>query len=90
MSNYYGASGKEMKRIENIERSFVYNNFNECLTGMNTIRAYGMVDTFLTKNTSLLNRMNEAYYLTVAGQRFLAANLHFIATIMTLLVALWL
>ncbi|AOA64841.1 ATP-binding cassette (ABC) transporter [Komagataella phaffii CBS 7435] len=88
MSNFYGASGKEMKRIENIERSFVYNNFNECLTGMNTIRAYGMVDKFLTKNTRLLNRMNEAYYLTVAGQRFLAANLHFIATVMTLLVAL--
>ncbi|WPK26558.1 hypothetical protein PUMCH_003916 [Australozyma saopauloensis] len=71
VAGIYQASGREIKRLEAIQRSKVYNNFNESLTGMETIKIYGKTDRFLRKNADLINIMNEAYYLSVANQRWL-------------------
>lgn len=71
IANFYQASGREIKRLEAIQRSKVYNNFNETLTGMETIKIYESKKVFLDKNSFLINKMNEAYYLTVANQRWL-------------------
>ncbi len=48
--NYYQASAREVKRIEAVKRSFVYNNFNETLGGLNTIKSFGKIKDFLRKN----------------------------------------
>ncbi|WPK24340.1 hypothetical protein PUMCH_001610 [Australozyma saopauloensis] len=71
VAGFYQASGREIKRLEAIQRSKVYNNFNEALTGMETIKIYRRSEQFLQKNSELINNMNEAYYLTVANQRWL-------------------
>lgn len=78
--NFYQASGREIKRVEAVQRSHVYNNFNETLTGMETIKGYNRSQTFLDKNVHLIDRMNEAYYITVANQRWLDVHLTFMTT----------
>lgn len=88
VANYYQASAREIKRLEAVQRSFVYNNFNETLSGMNTIKAYNAEYRFLEKNNELIDNMNEAYYLTIANQRWLAIHMDIIATIFALLIAL--
>ncbi|KAK6457183.1 P-loop containing nucleoside triphosphate hydrolase protein [Scheffersomyces xylosifermentans] len=88
VANYYQASAREIKRLEAIQRSFVYNNFNETLSGMNTIKAYQAEDRFLVKSNFLVDKMNEAYYLTIANQRWLAIHMDMIATVFALLIAL--
>lgn len=71
IANFYQASGREIKRLEALQRSKVYNNFNETLTGMETIKIYQKNDQFIDKNSNLINKMNEAYFITVANQRWL-------------------
>lgn len=80
ITDYYQGSAREVKRLEAIQRSFVYNNFNEALNGMTTIKAYKADTRFLNKNSNLINRMNEAYFITIANQRWLAIHLDMVAS----------
>ncbi|CAH6721669.1 oligomycin resistance ATP-dependent permease Yor1p [[Candida] jaroonii] len=88
IAEYYQSSAREVKRIESIQRSFVYNNFNETLVGMNTIKAYRAEDRFLTKNEYNIDRMNEAYYLTIAAQRWVGITLELLSCLLPLIVTL--
>ncbi|KAI5953752.1 hypothetical protein KGF57_003961 [Candida theae] len=88
IADYYQASAREVKRLEAVQRSLVYNNFNETLSGMATIKAYKATERFIDKNNYLINRMNEAYYITIANQRWLAIHMDFVATLFALLIAL--
>lgn len=88
LSEIYSGSSREIKRLEAVQRSVVYNNFNETLTGMNTIKAYKAEATFVDKNDHLLNSMNEAYFLLIANQRWLCVHLDMIASVFALVVCL--
>lgn len=85
--NFYQASGREIKRVEAVQRSHVYNNFNETLTGMDTIRSYQKGEFFKDRNLHLIDRMNEAYYVTTANQRWLEVNLSIMSTAFALLIS---
>lgn len=87
IASIYQASGREIKRLEAIQRSKVYNNFNETLTGMETIKNYHKNDDFLTKNSILINQMNEAYFITVANQRWLEISVTGLSTGFVLLIS---
>lgn len=86
-ANFYQASGREIKRLEAVQRSLVYNNFNETLTGLDTIRGYDKIDVFLSKNIRLVDKMNEAYFITVANQRWLDVAVSFLATIFAIIIS---
>ncbi|CAH2350232.1 oligomycin resistance ATP-dependent permease Yor1p [[Candida] railenensis] len=88
VAGYYQATTREIKRLEAVQRSFVYNNFNETLGGMATIKAYKAKNRFLQKNSYFLDRTNEAYYLTLANQRWLGIHLDLIACVFAIIVAL--
>lgn len=88
IANYYQASSREVKRLEAVKRSFVYNNFNETLSGMATIKAFDHSERFLKKNDRFLDSTNEAYYVTIANQRWLAIHLDILACIFALIIAL--
>ncbi|SCU84049.1 LAMI_0C05996g1_1 [Lachancea mirantina] len=75
ITNYYQASSREVKRLESVSRSFVYDNFNEVLNGVETIKAYNSEERFLQKNDHLVDRQNEAYLVTVANQRWIGISL---------------
>lgn len=86
VADFYQASAREIKRLEATQRSFVYNNFNETLSGMNTIKAYSAQERFKKKNSTFIDKMNEAYYLTIANQRWLSIHLDVIAMIFALVI----
>ncbi|CCH46371.1 Oligomycin resistance ATP-dependent permease [Wickerhamomyces ciferrii] len=88
VTNYYQSSSREIKRLEAVKRSFVYNNFNEVLGGMNTIKAYNASDRFILKNSELLDNMNEAYFLVIANQRWISIHLDAVACVLSLIVSL--
>lgn len=87
-SSLYSGSSREIKRLEAVQRSVVYNNFNEVLSGMTVIKAYKAESRFIEKNDYLLNRMNEAYFLSIANQRWLCVYLDIIAATFALLISL--
>lgn len=88
LANFYQGLSREIKRLEATQRSLVYNNFNETLTGMNVIRAFGAEVTFIDKNDVLVDRMNEAYYLSIATSRWLCIHLDFLASIFAMIICL--
>ncbi|QLL30214.1 hypothetical protein HG536_0A00310 [Torulaspora globosa] len=88
IANHYQATGREVKRLEAVQRSFVYNNFNEVLGGMDTIKAYRNQERFLVKTDFLINKTNEAGYLVVALQRWVAIFLDMVAIAFALIITL--
>lgn len=88
IADHYQSSGREIKRLEAVQRSFVYNNFNEVLSGMDTIKAYGSADRFLAKTDFLINKMNEAGFLSIAVQRWVALLLDCVAVAFALIITL--
>lgn len=88
ITNYYQSSSREVKRLEAINRSFVYNNFNEVLNGLNTIKAYGAQERFLKKNDILVDKLNEVYFVVIANQRWIGVNLDSLASAVVFLVAI--
>lgn len=85
--DFYQASSREIKRVDAIQRSHVYGNFNETLTGLDTIRDYHSEATFLEKNDHLIDRMNEAGFITVANQRWFEVVLSILCAAFALLIS---
>ncbi|KAG7193617.1 uncharacterized protein KQ657_000690 [Scheffersomyces spartinae] len=86
--DFYQASNREVKRLEAVNRSFVYSNFSESLNGIDTIRAYNRKPDFLERNRQFINTMNEAYYVVVANQRWLGISLDVLGFFILLIVSL--
>ena len=77
-TSYYRASAREVKRIESILRSTLAAKFSEGLSGIASIRAYGLKDRFISDIRKALDDVNSAYYLTYSNQRWLSLRLDLI------------
>lgn len=85
---FYQASSREIKRLESTLRSLVFSNFNETLTGIGTIKTYKAEDMFIKKNDASINKMNEAYYISITNQRWLALHLDMVASAFALIICM--
>lgn len=81
-SAYYRASAREMKRHESVLRSGVFSRFGEAISGVSSIRAYGLQDRFARGIRETVDQMNSAYYLTFSNQRWLAVRLDTIGNLL--------
>ncbi|CCF57647.1 hypothetical protein KAFR_0C06510 [Kazachstania africana CBS 2517] len=88
IADHYQSTSREIKRLDAIQRSFVYNNLNEVLGGMDTIKSYKGQKRFQAKSDYLINKMNEAGYLLVSVQRWVSIFLDMVAIIFALIIAL--
>lgn len=79
---YYRASAREMKRHESVLRSGVFSRFGEAISGVSSIRAYGLEDRFARGIRDAVDQMNSAYYLTFSNQRWLAVRLDTIGNLL--------
>lgn len=87
-ASYYRASARELKRHEAVLRSSVFARFSESISGVASIRAYGLQGYFTQRVREAIDDMNSAYYLTFANQRWLAVRLDFIGNLLVLTVAI--
>ncbi|KAJ7086114.1 ABC transporter [Mycena belliarum] len=85
---FYRSSAREIKRLDAILRSSLYTHFSESLSGLATIRAYGVSERFLLNNERLVDTENRAYWLTVTNQRWLGVRLDFLGSLLTFVVAM--
>ncbi|CCH41462.1 putative membrane protein [Wickerhamomyces ciferrii] len=88
LSKYYQTSALDIKRLEANNRSNVFSHFNETLSGMSTVISYGSDERFSKKFNFLIDKMDMAYFITIANQRWLAIRLDTIAAGITLLVTI--
>ncbi|ODV61657.1 ATP-binding cassette transporter YOR1 [Ascoidea rubescens DSM 1968] len=88
VSSYYQASAREINRLEALNRSYVISNISECLGGRDTIRAYNAMERFKEKNSRYIDLMNEASYITISNQRWLAVHLDMLGILFSLIISL--
>ncbi|EPE09733.1 abc transporter [Ophiostoma piceae UAMH 11346] len=81
-TSYYRASAREVKRFESVLRSNVFAKFGEGLSGVASIRAYGLRDHFRGDLRKAIDNMNSAYYLTFSNQRWLSIRLDMIGNLL--------
>ena len=86
---YYRASSVETKRLDSILRSALYASVSETLTGLATIRAYGVQDQKAAKAGEGLDVQNRAHYMTITIQRWLGIRLDFFGNLLILGIALF-
>jgi ABC-type multidrug transport system fused ATPase/permease subunit len=81
-ASYYRASAREVKRFESVLRSVVFAKFSEGLSGVASIRAYGLQGRFVGDLRDAIDEMNAAYYLTFSNQRWLSVRLDLIGNLL--------
>ncbi|KOS19402.1 Oligomycin resistance ATP-dependent permease YOR1 [Escovopsis weberi] len=85
---YYRASAREIKRFESVLRSHVFAKFSEGLTGIASIRAYGLKDRFIKELSGSVDEMNSAYFLTFSNQRWLSLRLDMVGYLLVFTVGI--
>ena len=81
-ASYYRSSAREIKRHESVLRSEVFARFGEGVSGIASIRAYGLQDYFNKGIQKAVDQMNSAYYLTFSNQRWLSVRLDAIGNLL--------
>lgn len=69
---FYLRSSVDLKRLESVQRSPLYQQLGETLNGMVTIRAYGDEGRFMRDNHSRINTHNRPFIYLWAANRWLA------------------
>ena len=69
---FYVRSSRDLKRIESVQRSPLYQQFGETLSGVTTIRAYGDERRFIRDNFNRINTHNRPFIYLWATNRWLA------------------
>jgi ABC-type multidrug transport system fused ATPase/permease subunit len=67
----YINSSRDLKRIEAVERSPLYQHFGETLTGYVSIRAYHRISAFTAQNYDLIDNYNRPHILLWASKEWL-------------------
>ncbi|KAG6830985.1 hypothetical protein H0H92_013457 [Tricholoma furcatifolium] len=89
VSIYYRRTSVETKRLDSLLRSRLYASYSETLTGLSTIRAYGMQDRAVKDADAGMDQENRAYYITISIQRWLGVRLDIFGNILVLGIALF-
>ncbi|GIL72743.1 hypothetical protein Vretimale_4441 [Volvox reticuliferus] len=71
----YIASSRELKRLDSLAFSPIFQHFGESLAGLTTIRAFRKMDQFMDKNRANLNHSNRAYWPIQVVNRWLSVRL---------------
>ena len=81
-ASYYRSSAREVKRFESVLRSVVFAKFTEGISGVASIRAYGLQGRLVNELRGTIDEMNSAYYLTFSNQRWLSLRLDLIGNLL--------
>ncbi len=77
IGKFYLASSVNLKRLESVLRSPLYQQFGETLSGVTTIRAYGDERRFIRDNQQRVDTHNRPYFYLWAANRWLALRIDF-------------
>lgn len=85
---YFRKTNTTVARLESISRSPIYADFNQALTGLNTIRAYGDEQRFINTLENRVDRNTIAAVTQQIAGQWLAVRLDFLGSVITFFIAL--
>jgi ABC-type multidrug transport system fused ATPase/permease subunit len=72
LGQFYLHASRDLKRLESVERSPLFQQFGETLTGVTTIRAYGDERRFIRDNITRINTQLRPFIYLWAANRWLS------------------
>ncbi|OAQ61395.1 ATP-dependent bile acid permease [Pochonia chlamydosporia 170] len=81
---YYRPAARELRRLNNLLRSRIYEHFGESLSGLPTLKAFGVLDRFVQDNGLKIDTENTAYWLSIAAVRWLNLRLDLCGAVLVL------
>ena len=84
---FYVNSSRDLKRLESVQRSPLYQQFGETLSGITTIRAYGDEDRFIRENAAKVNTYNRPFIYLWSTNRWLAFRVDFAGALVSFFAA---
>ncbi|CAK7266275.1 Transporter of the ATP-binding cassette (ABC) [Sporothrix epigloea] len=72
LGKFYLTASRDLKRLESVQRSPLFQQFGETLSGVTTIRAYGDERRFVRDNLSRINAQLRPFIYLWAANRWLA------------------
>ncbi|TPX36938.1 hypothetical protein SmJEL517_g00979 [Synchytrium microbalum] len=89
IQKYYRQTARELRRLDSMTRSPLISHFAESLTGLQTVRAYGVQDQFRLKNRDLIDSNGRCYYPSIKAQRWLSIRLEVVSSLLVFLATLF-
>ncbi|XP_022801988.1 multidrug resistance-associated protein 1-like isoform X2 [Stylophora pistillata] len=83
------ATSRQLRRLESVSRSPIYNHFFETINGTSTIRAYSQQQRFITEIYRRMDESQVAHYPAISANRWLALRLEFIGAAILFFAALF-
>ncbi|KAJ5738957.1 hypothetical protein N7493_002112 [Penicillium malachiteum] len=74
ITKVYINSARDLKRLEAVQQSPLYQHFGEALRGFISIRAYGHVERLTEENHRLIDSFNQPYVLLWAAKKWLTVR----------------
>jgi len=65
----YLPTARQLRRIESIKRSPIFNHFSETITGSNVIRAYRCTDRFIQESKKRVDDNVKFFFAAYTGSR---------------------
>ncbi|QQP38755.1 ATP-binding cassette transporter sub-family C member 1 isoform X5 [Caligus rogercresseyi] len=81
VQNIYVASSRQLKRLESVTRSPIYSHLSESLSGLSSIRAYGVQNKFILESYNKVDTNQKCRYPSIMANRWLAMRLETIGNI---------
>lgn len=83
VGKFYLKSSVDLKRLESVQRSPLFQQFGETLSGITTIRAYGDEKRFIRDNMLRVNTHNRPFIYLWAANRWLAFRIDVIGDLVS-------
>lgn len=86
---YFVSCIRQLKLMESAASSPIFSHFNETQTGVNTIRAFKVNDTFIEQMQTHINSLNQCKYSILLVERWQSVLLEFVGNLVTILATLF-
>jgi len=89
VQKFYVTTARQVKRLESITRSPIYSHFSATITGAPTLRAFDVLDTFISESDRKVDQNQTCYYPTFVSSRWLSVRLESIGNLVILFASLF-
>ncbi|KAK3094622.1 hypothetical protein FSP39_004144, partial [Pinctada imbricata] len=86
---FYLPTARQLKRIESVTRSPIFNHFSETISGTSLIRAYKATDRFIAESNNRVDTNSSFFFGAITGSWWIGIRLEFLGNILILAAALF-
>ncbi|GAB9477922.1 Abc transporter c family member 2, partial [Globisporangium polare] len=90
MGLHFKKTSREVKRLDGVSRTAVFNLFGETISGLSTIRAFKMQDTFRALNKEAVDNNTTFYFFYRVSGRWLSTRLDWLSVLIIFVVSIYL